>query len=152
MYLCFWWGTLFLGYGFWDCLYFSCLFMSVLGWFLTSFYTLDMVGVPLVVNRGDEIRGWWEGACLILEGIHPYCCSGLKFVGEEGGSGALYLSFFRSFCSLVFGSVVKVFVDLLGNKTSECRLCEVQILCLNRVFIRDILRILGDARWVLRLK
>ena len=32
--------------------------MSVLGCFLTLFYTLDMVGVPLVVNRGDEIRGW----------------------------------------------------------------------------------------------
>ena len=62
---------------------------------------------------------------MILEGIHPCYCSDLKFVGEEGGSGALYLSFLRSFCSLVFGSVVKVFVDLLGNKTSESCLSEV---------------------------
>ena len=73
-------------------------------------------------------------------------------MGEEEGGGALYLSFLRLFCVIVFDVVEKVFVDLLGNKTSECRLCEVQILCLNRVFIRDILRILGDARWVLRLK
>lgn len=94
MYLCFWWGTLFLGYGFWDCLCFSCLFMSVLGWLLTSFYTLDMVSVPLVVNRGDEIRGWWEGICLILEGMYPYCCSGLKFVGRRRGKWCSVFVFF----------------------------------------------------------
>ena len=32
--------------------------MSLLGCFLTLLYTLDIVEVPLVVNRGDEIRGW----------------------------------------------------------------------------------------------
>ena len=73
-------------------------------------------------------------------------------MGEEEGSGALYLPFLRLFCVVVFDVVEKVSLCLPKNKTSECRLCEVQILCLNRVFIRDILRILGDARWVLRLK
>ena len=89
---------------------------------------------------------------MILERIHPYCSSGLKFVGEEEGSGALYFFFLRLFCSLVFGGVAKVLVYLSENKRSKCRLCKVQMLCFNCVFIRNILRILGGARWVLRLK
>lgn len=62
---------------------------------------------------------------MILEGIHPYCCSGLKFVGEEEESGALYLSFLRLFCVVVFDVVEKVSLCLSKNKASECRLCEV---------------------------
>ena len=46
-------------------------------------------------------------------------------MGEEGESGALYLSFLRLFCSLVFDVVEKVSLCLPKNKTSECRICEV---------------------------
>lgn len=46
-------------------------------------------------------------------------------MGEEEGSGVLYLSFLRLFCVVVFDVVEKVFLCLPKNKTSECRLCEV---------------------------
>ena len=46
-------------------------------------------------------------------------------MGEEEGSGALYLPFLRLFCVVVFDVVEKVSLCLPKNKTSECRLYEV---------------------------
>lgn len=153
MYLCFWWEILSLGCGSWVCLCFIYLFMSVLFGFLGLFWSLGCNEFPVC----GESR--WRNLRMVRRYLFDFRRNTSVLLQwleicrwRRGRWRPVFLFFLRLFCSLVFGGVAKVLGYLSENKRSKCRLCKVQMLCFNCVFIRNILRILGGTRWVLRLK